>query len=116
MRRSHVADSASPEPIAKPSTSATVGLPTDSSRPTMRSIVASYSTPSSAVSNAVNWRMSVPATNAFPPAPRSTIARTSSSPSARSHASNSSSYIANVIALWASGRSKVTHAAGPRTS
>ena len=41
MRRSQAADSASPQPIAKPSTSATVGLRTASSRPTMRSIVAS---------------------------------------------------------------------------
>ncbi len=64
----------------------------------------------------MNWRMSVPATNALPPAPRSTSARTSSSASARSQASNSSSYIANVIALCASGRLNVTHAAGPRTS
>ena len=60
--------------------------------------------------------MSVPATNAFPPAPRSTSARTASSASARSHASKSASYIANVIALCASGRSKVTHSAGPRSS
>ena len=59
--------------------------------------------------------MSVPATNALSPAPRSTSTRTSSSASARSQHANSSSYIANVIALCASGRSNVIHAAGPRT-
>jgi hypothetical protein len=58
--------------------------------------------------------MSVPATNAFPPAPRSTSTRTSSSASASSQRANSASYIAKVIALRAWGRLKVTHAAGPR--
>jgi hypothetical protein len=38
-------------------------------------------------SKSANWRMSVPATNAFSPAPRSTITRTSSSPSTSAHAS-----------------------------
>jgi hypothetical protein len=60
--------------------------------------------------------MSVPATNAFPPAPRSTSARTDSSASASSQRSYSASYIANVIALRARGRLNVTHSAGPRRS
>ena len=55
----------------------------------MRSIVASYSSPSSADSKAVNWRMSVPATNAFSPAPRSTSTFTSSSASTASQRANS---------------------------
>ena len=58
--------------------------------------------------------MSVPATNALPPAPRRTITRTSSSASTRSQHATSSSYIANVIALCASGRLNVTQAVLPR--
>ena len=55
--------------------------------------------------------MSVPATNALPPAPRRTSTRTSSSASTASQCATSASYIAKVIALCASGRSNVTHAA-----
>ena len=114
-RRSQAAESASPLPIANPSTSATVGLRTASSRPTMRSIVglvlAARPRPDA---NDVNWVMSVPATNALPPAPRSTSTRTSSSASASSQRANSASYMAKVIALRASGRLNVIHAAGPR--
>src|SRR5262245_59869478 len=60
--------------------------------------------------------MSVPATNALPPAPRSTRTRTAASPSTRSQASTSASYIPQVIALRASGRLKVSVATGPAVS
>src|SRR3954466_2909674 len=60
--------------------------------------------------------MSVPATNALPPAPRRTTALTASSASTASQCSTSRSYIANVIALCASGRSNVSQAAKPRRS
>ena len=68
-------------------------------------------------SKSANWRMSVPATNAFSPAPRSTSdADVVVGVDASRSAANSASYIANVIALCASGRLNVTHAAGPRRS
>src|SRR3954471_24578082 len=60
--------------------------------------------------------MSVPATNALPPAPRRTMTFSSSSASTASQCWTSWSYIANVIALWASGRSNVTRATFPRRS
>src|SRR3954471_16072270 len=60
--------------------------------------------------------MSVPATNALPPAPRRTMTLSSSSASTASQCSTSWSYIANVIALCASGRSNVTQATFPRRS
>jgi hypothetical protein len=60
--------------------------------------------------------MSVPATNARPPAPLSTITRTLWSASTASQQSTSWSYISNVIALRASGRSNVTHAVWSSTS
>src|SRR5688572_4870127 len=56
--------------------------------------------------------MSVPATNASP-APRSTSTRMSASRSTSSHRAASASYIAQVIALRASGRLKVRNAMGP---
>src|SRR6476469_7151033 len=60
--------------------------------------------------------MSVPATNALPPAPLKISTRIVSSPSTRSHAATSASYIAHVIALRASGRLKVSVAIGPAVS
>src|SRR5437870_708382 len=57
--------------------------------------------------------MSVPETKALPPAPRMISTRRLSSPSTRSHASTSASYISQVIALRASGRLKVRIARGP---
>src|SRR3982751_3786875 len=60
--------------------------------------------------------MSVPATNALPPAPRRTRTRIAASVSTRSQASTSASYIAQVIALRASGRLKVSVAIGPAVS
>src|SRR5262245_53032079 len=59
--------------------------------------------------------MSVPDTNALPPAPFRINTRIASSPSTRSHASTSASYIAHVIALRASGRLNVRIASGPST-
>ena len=115
-RRSQQAEIARPLPIANPSTSATVGLRTASRRSSTASIRRSYSSPSCAVSKSSNWRMSVPATNALPPAPRRTIVRMSSSASTVSQCATSWSYISNVIALCASGRLNVTQAALPRTS
>src|SRR5688572_28058826 len=56
--------------------------------------------------------MSVPATNASP-APRSTSTRMSASRSTSSHRAASASYIAQVMALRASGRLKVRNAMGP---
>src|SRR5438094_5072121 len=60
--------------------------------------------------------MSVPATNALPPAPRRINTRIVASESARSHASTSASYIRHVMALRASGRLKVSVASGASTS
>src|SRR5262245_52232121 len=60
--------------------------------------------------------MSVPETNAFPPAPLRISTRIASSPSTRSHASTSASYISHVIALRASGRLNVRIASGPSTT
>ena len=57
--------------------------------------------------------MSVPDTNARPPAPRNTITFTPSSASAVSHAACSPSYMSNVIALCWAGRSKVTVKTAP---
>src|SRR5690348_17010521 len=60
--------------------------------------------------------MSVPEANAFSPAPRSTITRSVGSPFAASQIFASSSYIAKVRALRASGRLKVIQATSPRRS
>src|SRR6185369_6065324 len=60
--------------------------------------------------------MSVPDTNACPPAPRRISTRIDASASTRSHAATSASYIAHVIALRASGRLNVRIASGPSTS
>src|SRR3954447_10540019 len=59
--------------------------------------------------------MSVPETNALPPAPRRIHTRIASLSSARSHASTRPSYMSHVIALRASGRLKVRKASGPST-
>src|SRR5947199_10772413 len=56
--------------------------------------------------------MSVPDTKAFPPAPRRTNTRSAASSSTRSHAAESASYIAQVIAFRTSGRLKVRNATG----
>src|SRR4051794_5299294 len=77
---------------------------------------ASYSTPVLPESKSRNWRMSVPETNARPPAPRSTRTRMASSASTSSQRSTRPSYIANVIALRACGRLKVRTAVDPRRS
>ena len=60
--------------------------------------------------------MSVPETNARPPAPRNTTTRTSSSASISSQRATRPSYIANVIALRACGRLNVINATAPRRS
>src|SRR5262245_46231541 len=60
--------------------------------------------------------MSVPATNAFSPAPVRTRTRISSCAATCSQTRTSASYIAHVIALRASGRLNVTHATAPRCS
>src|SRR3979490_2986117 len=60
--------------------------------------------------------MSVPATKATSPAPRSTITRMSESVSATSHAATRSVYICQVKALRCSGRLKVTRNTGPSRS
>src|SRR3954454_10710298 len=77
---------------------------------------ASYSTPVLPESKSRNCRMSVPETNARPPAPRSTSTRMSSSASISSQWACSASYIANVIALCACGRLNVITAVAPRRS
>jgi hypothetical protein len=56
--------------------------------------------------------MSVPETNAFPPAPLRMKTRTWGLVSTSSHARRSASYIAHVIALRACGRLKVRTAKG----
>src|SRR6478672_4154156 len=56
--------------------------------------------------------MSVPDTNALPPAPFKISTRTCALPSTSSHAASSASYIAHVIALRACGRLKVSTANG----
>src|SRR5439155_1125578 len=60
--------------------------------------------------------MSVPEAKAFSPAPRRTITRSVSSLLASSQMRASSSYIAKVRALRASGRLKVIQATSPRRS
>src|SRR5580765_6575059 len=60
--------------------------------------------------------MSVPATNALPPAPFRMSTLMAASPSARSHASTSASYMRHVIALRASGRLNVSVASGGSTA
>lgn len=57
--------------------------------------------------------MSVPATNALPPAPRKVATRTDGSERMRSQASANCSYIVQVMALRALGRSNVTWAMPP---
>src|ERR1700686_4787166 len=59
--------------------------------------------------------MSVPAINAAPPAPRRTATRTDADWLICAQASASPSYIAQVIALRAAGRSKVIWAMAPAT-
>ena len=83
---SQTAAMAKPPPTAKPSICAMTGLPTRSSRPVRRSPSRSYWIPSSAVLKLLNCEMSVPATKALPPAPRSTSTRTESSASTSSQA------------------------------
>src|SRR3954465_12352442 len=60
--------------------------------------------------------MSVPDANAFSPAPRSTMACRPGSSFAAAQIFASSSYMAKVRALRASGRLKVTQAPSPRRS
>ena len=60
--------------------------------------------------------MSVPATKAFPPAPRRTMTRTAASLSSAPQNSTRASYIGQVMALRASGRLNVTVAMGPSRS
>src|ERR1041384_1301503 len=60
--------------------------------------------------------MSVPATNALPPAPRRINTRIAPSSSTRSQARISASYISQVIALRDSGRLNVRIASGPSTA
>jgi len=57
--------------------------------------------------------MSVPATNAFSPAPRITAVRTVGSASTVSHASCDASHMSQVMALRDTGRLKVMKAAEP---
>src|SRR6185295_14611125 len=59
--------------------------------------------------------MSVPATKALPPAPRSTATRTPPFPLIAAQAAARPSYIAQVIALRAHGRSNSTCATSPAT-
>jgi hypothetical protein len=114
-RRSQVSAIAQPPPAATPCTCAMVGTDTRSRRSMTASSLRSYAIPSSPEANPVNWRMSVPAAKASP-APRTTNTRTVSSASARSQASTSASYIAQVRALRASGRLNVRNAIEPMDS
>ena len=113
MRRSQHAVMLKPPPTAKPWICAITGLATRSSRADRAAPSRSYARPSSADSKTLNWLMSVPATNALPPAPRSTKTRTESSASTSSHASVRRWYMAQVIAFRASGRLKVRVSTGP---
>src|ERR1700751_4699134 len=65
--------------------------------------------PSSAEAKVSNWLISVPATN-VPPTPRNVATRTLESAAIMEQAAASWSYIAQVMALRASGRSKTTFA------
>src|SRR5215216_3090918 len=69
--------------------------------------------PSSPDVKSRNWAISVPATKALLPAPRNTATLTPSSLRMRAQIAPSCSYMRHVIALRASGRSKVTVAAPP---
>ena len=116
IRRSHTRAIAQPPPAATPCTWAIVAFVTLSSRSRIPSIRRSYSSPPSSPRTCWNCAMSVPATNAFPPAPRRSSTRTSGSASARSHASTSAEYMSQVIAFRASGRLNVSVAIGPLTA
>src|SRR5438105_4433034 len=72
----------------------------------------SYATPSRAVRKPANCAISVPAANALPPAPRSTMTLIAGLASTASHASRSPWYISQVSALCASGRLNVRNATG----
>jgi len=87
MRMSAPALMARPPPTATPSICAITGFFTRATRPERRSTPSSYLMPSSAPLNCWNWLMSVPATNALPPAPFSTSTRIESSASTSSHTS-----------------------------
>src|SRR5256885_16030500 len=89
---------------------ATVGMGSVATASMQRSMRHSYATPSSPLAKPVNCAMSVPATNAWPPAPRKVTTRTAASPESRWQISTSASYIAHVIALRAAGRSNTTRA------
>ncbi len=115
MRRSQAAAIAAPPPMTGPRSAAIVGTRTRSSAESHSSIRRSYRRASSSRVNSANCEMSVPATNALP-APVSTSARTPRSASASRAASARPSYIANVIALRASGRLNVTQTTSPRRS
>src|SRR5215212_2705611 len=66
--------------------------------------------------NAWNWLMSVPETNALPPAPLKMATRMSSRPSSSSQYETSRSYMFQVSAFIASGRLNVIVAIWPLTS
>src|SRR5262245_52410529 len=72
--------------------------------------------PSSPDLNSLNCAMSVPAMNDLPPAPRNTTARTPVSLRSVAQISPSCSYICQVMALRAAGRSNVTWTTSPLRS
>ena len=71
--------------------------------------------PSSPLSKALNWAMSVPAAKALSPAPVTTSALMPL-PAAPAQISARPSYMAKVRALRACGRLKVTQPTAPRVS
>src|SRR5207245_5857489 len=113
MRMSQHAAMAAPAPVHGPAIAAMAGTRIDSIALMTTLPLASYSSASCSVLNARNCEMSVPATNALPPAPVNTTARTERSALIAAQASTNSSYMFHVSALRASGRLKVIHLTGP---
>lgn len=103
-----------PSPAAAPSTAAITGVPQVAMSRTASCTVASRARTASGPAPSID-RTSPPAEN-VPPAPVSTIARTSGSPAARRTSSRSRSRIGMSIALRAPGRFSVMTRAAPWSS
>src|SRR5665213_2188000 len=115
-RRSQAVAMARPPPTHQPSITASVGTGSVSTAAKKASTLCSYATPSSADLKARNWAMSVPAMKALPPPPEKATARIDVSARILPQISLSCSYIVQVMALCACGRSKATRAIAPSTA
>ena len=116
-RRSQAAAMAAAPPVQMPGMAAMVGTVQASTFSNMRSMRASYATPSAGPGlKSRKSEMSVPAPKARPPAPVMMMARSVPSAGAVAQISPRRSYMLKVSALCACGRLKVTMPTGPFTS